>query len=64
MTAEQSSLQWQAVTARVAFAGAPGHHNPVKQLWAQQLTVALETTGVRMDLHQPQPTCKEALQTA
>ncbi|KAL4855790.1 Retrovirus-related Pol polyprotein from type-2 retrotransposable element R2DM [Chlorella vulgaris] len=64
VTAEQSSLLWQAVTASVALAGAPGHRIPARQPWAQQLAAALAAMGVQLDLHQPQPVCKAAVQSA
>jgi hypothetical protein len=64
VTAEQSSLLWQAMTASVALAVAPGHRIPARQPWAQQLAAALAAMGVRLDLHQPQPVCKAAVQSA
>ncbi|KAI3436385.1 hypothetical protein D9Q98_002439 [Chlorella vulgaris] len=64
VTAEQSSLLWQAMTASVALAVAPGHRIPARQPWAQQLAAALAAIGVQLDLHQPQPVCKAAVQSA
>ncbi|KAI3432563.1 hypothetical protein D9Q98_004112 [Chlorella vulgaris] len=41
VTADHSSLLWQAMTASVALAVAPGHRIPARQPWAQQLAPAL-----------------------
>ncbi|KAL4855391.1 hypothetical protein ACK3TF_004121 [Chlorella vulgaris] len=52
------------MTASVALAVAPGHRIPAGQPWAQQLAAALAAMGVQLDLHQPQPVCKAAVQSA
>ncbi|KAL4859077.1 Retrovirus-related Pol polyprotein from type-2 retrotransposable element R2DM [Chlorella vulgaris] len=64
VTAEQSSLLWQAMTASVALAVAPGHRIPARQPWAQQLAAALAAMGVQLDLHQHLPVCQAAVQSA
>ncbi|KAI3436751.1 hypothetical protein D9Q98_006163 [Chlorella vulgaris] len=64
VTAEQSSLLWQAMTASVALAVAPGHRIPARQPWVQQLAAALAAMGVQLDLHQPLPVCQAAVQSA
>jgi hypothetical protein len=64
VTAEHSSLLWQAMTASVSLAVAPGNRIPARQPWAQQLAAALAAMGLQLDLHQPQPVCKAAAQSA
>ncbi|KAI3432470.1 hypothetical protein D9Q98_004019 [Chlorella vulgaris] len=61
VTAEQSSLLWQAMTASVALAVAPSHRIPARLPWAQQLAAALAAMGVQLDLcSQPQIICKRS----
>ncbi|KAL4858040.1 hypothetical protein ACK3TF_001993 [Chlorella vulgaris] len=64
VTAEHSSLLWQAMTASVSLAVAAGNRIPARQPWAQQLAAALAAMGLQLDLHQPQPVCKAAAQSA
>ncbi|KAL4854747.1 hypothetical protein ACK3TF_004665 [Chlorella vulgaris] len=49
VTAEHSSLLWQAMTASVSLAVVPGNRIPARQPWAQQLAAALAAMGLQLD---------------